>query len=117
MDIRKALMRRAELLGEGLNGGASMGSYGLTGGMRKPKTKKQAKKRVAKGITGGAKKKVPKRNAMGITGGRKRVSKKGGVVPRQLLPWMKLVKEVRQMHPEKSYKMILQMASKMYRQM
>jgi len=113
MDIRKALMRRAELLGEGLTGGASMGSYKLTGGIRKPK----AKKRVAKGITGGKKKAPAKRKAMGITGGRKRFSKKGGIVPKQLAPWMSVVKKVRQMHPDKPYKMVLQMASKMYRQM
>jgi hypothetical protein len=107
MDIRKALMRRAELLGEGLSGGASMGSYGLTGGMRKPK----AKKRVAKGITGGAKKKAPAKKAP------KRKASKKGAVPKQLKNWMNVVKQVRQMHSDKPYKMVLQLASSIYKKM
>jgi hypothetical protein len=113
MDMRKALIRRAQLLGEGLSGGASIGSdYSLSGGMRKPR-----KARKAKGITGG-------RMAMGITGGKRKAPKKApkrasrkGVVPKQLKAWMNVVKQVRALHPDKPYKMVLQLASSIYKKM
>lgn len=84
--MRKALMERARLLGEGLSGGRQMRNYGLTGGMRK----KAKKPRKAKGIT-------------------------GGKVPKQLQGWMAHVKRVRAQHPNKPYKQILMMASKSYK--
>lgn len=100
MNMRQALLRRAELLGEGITGGASA-NYGLTGGCG------GRVRRRARGITGG-RKKAPKRKAT-------RAKRKTGSTPAQLKPWMAHVKKVRAAHPNKPYKQVLVMASKSYR--
>ena len=117
-EIRKALMERARLLGEGLSGGAKMRGYSLTGGMRK-----------AKGITGGM------RKAKGITGGKRQMKPckapqapktnrckkqrgaKKGAIPPQLERWLNLVQDVRTENPRLSYKQALQRAKTIYRNM
>lgn len=105
MNMRKVLLERAKLLGEGLSGDMKSTGSGLTGGRRR-----KAKK--ASGITGGCYS-CPSR----MMGGKKKTAskKKTGTVPPQLKMWMSHVKQVRQMHPDKPYKMILKMASKSYK--
>ena len=113
-EIRKALMERARLLGEGLSGGAKMRGYSLTGGMRKAKGITGGMK--ARGITGGMRKakpcKAPKTNRCKKPRGAKK-----GAIPPQLERWLNLVQDVRTENPRLSYKQALQRAKTIYRNM
>lgn len=113
MDMKRALLRRAQLLGEGITGGAQMRGMALTGGKAGKRKVKKPRMKKGQGITGGCYN-CPKM----VLGGKKHAKqkmKRGGQVPPQLQSWMGHVAQVRAMHPDKPYKMVLKMASKSYK--
>ena len=108
--MKRALMKRAMLLGEGLNG---LSDYSMTGGAAKKRKPRKARKTTGSGITGGRK----TRKARGITGGRKtrKTASRKGVIPPQLRKWHAHVKAVRaQLPADTPYKMVLMAAKKTY---
>ena len=103
MAMQKALMRRAQLLGEGLSGGCYRMGCGITGGARKKKPMKPCKAPQVRN---------PKTNRC-----KKPKGAKKGAIPPQLQRWLNLVQDVRTENPELSYKEALQEARAIYRNM